>query len=255
MPYFHSINVNILLIHIPKTGGTSLENYFSNKYDIPLNNDSLFKFLDKETAKKKNINSSLQHITYKTIDTHKEFFKIDMSNLEIITIVRNPYNRIVSDLFWYKKITINSTKEEVYHKIQKYLFDETLDNHNIPQYLFVTDEKMQLIPNIKILYSETLSSDMHKLGYVDFDVKTNDNKNKPNYFDYLNPSSIKLINDFYDYDFKLFNYDKITTSPNENIHLSKKDFFLGFYRPRMNYQTNVLKNCKKACKILTAQRR
>ena len=248
MPYFHNININILLIHIPKTGGTSLEHYFSNKYDIPLNNDSLFKFLDKETAKSKNINSSLQHITYQKIDTHKEFFKIDMSNLEIITIVRNPYNRIISDLFWYKKITINSTKEEVYHKIQQYLRDETLDNHNIPQYLFVTDEKMQLIPNIKILYSETLSSDMHKLGYVDFDVKTNDNKNNPNYFDYLNPSSIKLINVFYDYDFKLFNYDKITTIPIQYIHRSNQDFFLGFSRLRMNNQNHVCKIARKPVK-------
>jgi uncharacterized protein YlzI (FlbEa/FlbD family) len=210
----------------------------------------LFNFLDEKTAKSKNINSSLQHITYKTIDTNKEFFKIDMSNIEIITIVRNPYNRIISDLFWHKKITINSTTEEVYHKIQKYLRDETLDNHNIPQYLFVTDEKMQLIPNIKILYSETLSSDMHKLGYVDFDVKINDNKNKPNYFHYLNPSSIQLINEFYDYDFKLFNYDKIITRPIEYIHRSKQDFFLGFSRLSMNKSKSRLQNCKKVCKIL-----
>jgi hypothetical protein len=46
MPYFHNNNTNTLIIHIPKTGGTSLEYYFSNKYNIPLNNDSLFDFLD-----------------------------------------------------------------------------------------------------------------------------------------------------------------------------------------------------------------
>ena len=36
MPYFTKNNTNILFIHIPKTGGSSLEKYFSNKYDIPL---------------------------------------------------------------------------------------------------------------------------------------------------------------------------------------------------------------------------
>jgi len=211
MPYFHNNNINTLLIHIPKTGGTSLEHYFSNKYNIPLNNNSLFDFLDEDIRKIKYINSSLQHMTYQTIDTHKDFFNIDMTDLEIITIVRNPYERIISDLFWYKKITIDSTKEEVYDTIQEYLHDETLDNHNIPQYLFITDENMVLIPNIKILYTESLTTDMHKLGYVDFDIKINDNTTKTNYFDFLSANSIQLINDFYHYDFELFKYDKIST--------------------------------------------
>lgn len=38
MPYFNNNDINILFIHIPKTGGTSLENYFSSKFNIPLNN-------------------------------------------------------------------------------------------------------------------------------------------------------------------------------------------------------------------------
>jgi len=210
MPYFHNNNTNTLLIHIPKTGGTSLEYYFSNKYNIPLNNNSLFDYLDEETEKNKNINSTLQHMTYQTIQIHKDFFNVNMTDVEIITIVRNPYERIISDLFWYGKITINTTKEEVFNIIEKYLRDEKLDNHNIPQYLFITDIDKQLIPNIKILHTETLTADMVKLGYVDFDVKEFENPNKTNYYNYLSPSCIQLINDFYHYDFELFNYVKIT---------------------------------------------
>ena len=37
MPYFKNNRINLLFIHIPKTGGSSLEKYFNVKYNIPLN--------------------------------------------------------------------------------------------------------------------------------------------------------------------------------------------------------------------------
>ena len=233
MPYFKNNDVNILLIHIPKTGGTSLEVYFSNKYNIPLNNQSLFWFLDKETQLKNGIsidinesdkfiddkinistniviNSSLQHITYETICKYKQYFNIEFNNLKSITIVRNPYERIVSDLFSFSKITINNSKEEVFDIIQTYLLCDNLDNHNIPQYVYITNNK-ELIPNIYILRTETLTTDMHNLGYEDFNIYKNAKLLNINYYDYLNNDSIKLINDYYDHDFILFNYLKIST--------------------------------------------
>ena len=36
---------------------------------------------------------------------------------KFVTIVRNPYERIVSDLFWYKLINKNSSQEEVFEKL------------------------------------------------------------------------------------------------------------------------------------------
>ena len=54
---------------------------------------------------------------------------------------------------------------------------------------------------------------MINLGYTDFNehVKTisNINTEGKNYYDFLNNNSIQLINEFYDYDFILFNYTKI----------------------------------------------
>ena len=44
MPYFYNKDINLLLIHIPKTGGTSLESYFVDKYSIELNQDALYGF-------------------------------------------------------------------------------------------------------------------------------------------------------------------------------------------------------------------
>jgi hypothetical protein len=186
-----------------------VELYFSHKYNITLDNKSLFWFLPAEIKFTKNIkiNSSLQHITYKTIMKYKDFFNIDTNNLIIISTIRNPYDRIISDLFYFNKININSSKEEVYNVIKIYL-REYNDNHACPQYLFITDDNKQLIPNIKILHTETLNIDMHNLGYEDFNIKENCNPHKICYENYLNNDSIKIINEFYHYDFELFNYDK-----------------------------------------------
>ena len=213
MPYFKNDNINTLFIHIPKTGGSSLECYFSSKFNIKLNNISLYLFMDNETKIKNNIiiNTSLQHLTYKQIIEYKTVFNINFDNIKIITIVRNPYERIISDLFWLKKINVNSTKEEVFNIIQPYLLSNDYDNHNIPQYVFITDDNKELISDINILHTETLTDDMIRLGYKDFNLYINVNENKKvDYYNYLNNESIKIINDFYHYDFILFDYDQLT---------------------------------------------
>ena len=76
MPYFHKNNVNLLFIHIPKTGGSSLQNYFCNKYGILLNNDSLCDFTNKIDIK-----TSLQHLTYKDILKYKDAFNVNLNNI------------------------------------------------------------------------------------------------------------------------------------------------------------------------------
>jgi hypothetical protein len=213
MPYFKTDNVNILFIHIPKTGGTSVEFYFSSKFGIQLNNKALYLFMKDEELLNKNIiiNSSLQHITYnQMVKYSKEFNIMFDDNIKIITIVRNPYQRIISDLFFYKLITLGTTSEEVFDIITKYLESNTTDNHNIPQYIFITDENKEVIKNIHILKTENLTNEMHDLGYTDFNLVLHENKNKVNYYNYLNNKSIEIINNFYHLDFILFNYDKIS---------------------------------------------
>lgn len=211
MPYFKNNDVNLLFIHIPKTGGTSLEEYFAVKYNIPLNNTSLFWVPDIALCKKISIASSLQHMTYKTICKYNHVFNVNFNNIKLLTIVRNPYERLVSDLFYLKQINIQTSQEDVFKILQKYLLANNLDNHNIPQHFYITTEQEQLIPNITILRTETLTAGMHTLGYKDFNIHSNTNlkSSKIDYYSYLNRDSIKLINIFYHYDFVLFNYKKI----------------------------------------------
>lgn len=211
MPYFKNDDINVLFIHIPKTGGSSLELYFSSKFNIPLNNKSLYNFIEDKQLLDKNmkINVSLQHITYNQIFEYSNIFNINFDNIKIITIVRNPYERIMSDLFFFNLIPINATKETVFDIIEKYLVSENYDNHNIPQHKFITNYKGEIVQNIHILKTESLTNDMNNLCYSDFNIFENTNRNKvENYYHYLNKNSIDIINNFYHLDFILLNYAK-----------------------------------------------
>jgi hypothetical protein len=211
MPYFKNDITNILFIHIPKTGGTSIERYFSIKFNIHLNENNLY------SSHGYFMNLSLQHLTYNQIIEYNNIFNIDFNNIKIITVVRNPYERIISDLFWFKKITIKSSKEKVFNVIKSYLLSTEYDNHNIPQHRFITNNDKELISNIHILRTETLTKEMINLGYTDFNFFINSNNIKVNYYNYLNNKSLELINNFYHDDFILFNYSKKKNlKPNQN---------------------------------------
>jgi hypothetical protein len=212
MPYFKNDDINLLFIHIPKTGGSSLELYFSSKFNVQLNNKSVYNFIDDERLLNENmkINVSLHHITYNQIFKYSKIFNINFDNIKIITIVRNPYERIMSDLFYFGLIPTDATKETVFDIINEYLVSENYDNHNIPQHNFIMNDKGEMVQNIHILKTESLTNDMNNLGYSDFNIFENKNIHKVNsYYDYLNKNSIDIINKFYHLDFILFNYDKI----------------------------------------------
>jgi hypothetical protein len=200
MPYF--TQKNILFIHIPKTGGTTIENLLKENDKMILYssfNNNLLPFPYNKT--------SLQHQYYKTIYKYKNLCNINFNNsLKIITIVRNPYNRIISGLFWDKLINSESTQNEVYKKIQNYISNTHYDNHNIPQYKFIIDDN-NIIKNIKIFKTESLNEDIKEYGYKI--IKNFHVSNNTDYKKYLNNESINLINIFYKKDFELFDYNMI----------------------------------------------
>lgn len=285
MPYFKENK--LLLIHIPKTGGTSIEKYFSQKYNMKLGPENLYfsyyeKTIDNEITKyrknwkqvlvkkkkelgkqntlmkkvlsfssvdsletidrndiselqslkkvrlSKELQHSLQHFTWVEIQRHKEILfaneevqeivsdnPYNRNEYEILTVVRNPYDRIVSELI-FRGIINNENilhPKVVFQKIKIFLEkdDEIFDNHKLPQYLFLMNEMGNIIENITILHTETLNEDMHRIGYHDFNhhfqvAKCKIAPGETKYSKVLNKNAIELINKYYKRDFELFGY-------------------------------------------------
>ena len=320
MPYF--AEPKILLIHIPKTGGTSVEQYFSRKYNIPLDPNCIYfryyqntiqqsinqcrlqwrkrinDIIEREKQSlinaskqkrqnwknKQNTNTeivessivkpdpiieqkeltnqdkwqtikqelsefrtfnklklardlmhSLHHCTWSELKLYKDILfnnstaqiaieteKSNRNGNRIITIVRNPYDRIISELLFIRCFgTENVNPQLVFQQLKKYLeHPSTFDNHKLPQYLYLTDDNGNFPEDIIILKTETLTEQMHEMGYVDFYEKSLSHKivgqkskqtveNNCKYRSFLNKRSIELINNYYDKDFELFGYTKI----------------------------------------------
>ena len=205
MPYYP--RDNLLFIHIPKTGGMSIEKYFSNRGPQTLLTYGPNGILPTENNYR---GISLQHQFLSTIEKYKELLRIPFDdNLKIISIVRNPYNRIISDLFFFNLITNDSTTTEVYHIIESYINTAVgYDNHNEPQYKFITiDGKID--ERVHIMRTEHLNKNMKEIGYTDFKWHLNKNTSNKNYYNFLNEDSIKLINEYYSKDFEIFGYRKV----------------------------------------------
>lgn len=214
MPYYRKKDINILYLHVPKTGGMSVQTYFSKKYGIRFGPISLSDVISQrvQTLNNLEMNPCLKHITYSDVMRYKTYFQVETKNLTVLATVRNPYDRAISDLFYWNKINVQTTKEEVYAILIQNI-NENKYNHGIPQYKFVTTEidskTVELVPGIKILHTETLDFEMRLLGYKDFNIRINCNLYKNvNYNDYLNSDSIALINEYYDKDFEIFGYVK-----------------------------------------------
>ena len=201
MPYYKE--KKLLFIHIPKTGGTTIENNIRKNTPQTLYSGSTNSLLDFPYNKK-----SLQHQFYTTIYKFRHKLDVNFDNIKIISVVRNPYDRIISDLFWHKLINKNFTTEQVYNVIKNnYLDRNDLDNHNEPQYKFIADENSELIKNIKIFKTETLNESNNELKkFIGFNINIKQKNVNKDYSNYLNQYSISLINTFYEKDFELFDY-------------------------------------------------
>jgi hypothetical protein len=218
-------NTNIKLseykfLHITKTGGTSIEEFGFKlgikwgKYD-----NILYYFFNKVGF----WHIPLIYIPNDILIKYKWF-----------TIVRNPYDRIISEINYL--IRDNIINENV--DINKYLFniltklftyntetklytinkevnesDELMYKfHFTPQYMYTTNSNLKILDNIKIMKFENLNNEINNFlkeneSLETFDIHEQINNNKLYTIIDLSLKNINLINEIYKHDFELFNYN------------------------------------------------
>ena len=196
---------NLFFIHIPKNAGSSIEE-ISYKKNI-LWGMKYFQENKKKIKPVKQING-IWHIPPK-------YFKDNTyKNKILFSVVRNPYERIISEFKWRKKINyisknmdINDFIKENINKYKKNIFH--YDGHFIPQSEFIYG-----YPQCdEILRFENLDSDFYNLlnKYKYPPMKLlHENKSYGNTtVDSLNKDSIAIINKIYKDDFENFGYKMI----------------------------------------------
>lgn len=121
MPVYNVDGKNVLFVHIPKCGGTTIEYALS---------DYLVGFLDRK-FKGDYFPCSPQHFHKELLESILNIAYFDL----VFTIVRNPYDRIVSEYKWRKKYGNFEKTFDVWLKQQLDCVIENpyhLDNHLRP---------------------------------------------------------------------------------------------------------------------------
>lgn len=189
-----------IFIHIPKTAGTSIEQFLI---------DSGKNSLDFKGVKD---GRSMHH--YRAYDLKREIPYI-FNSLYKFSIVRNPYDRLLSEYYWtpirnvgYKsgktKVEFLNYVSEVVHKNQYY--ENIYNDHFMPQYMFLYDKKLLIDHVFKYEDLDWVITYLKKKLNIESDLPLlNRTKIKK---DNWNERQKERIYKLYKNDFILFNYEK-----------------------------------------------
>ena len=218
-----------IFVHIPKTGGSSVEEFIMNQYGYSRNECLLVHGfgIDLALGEDELIPYPIMHYKLKTILRIAEANKVTPDcSWTIFSIVRNPYYKFLSDLFFspfsnfkynYHMLPDNAKAMYLDSGVDEYFNHPSKKNyhsyHSLEQYKFFEDVNI----NYQIFkFEEGLENIIKKLGFEIkdkfphmLDVPTTFNIPKPNYSKMLTPYLVKTINDKYQKDFEVFGYEML----------------------------------------------
>ncbi len=238
----------LYFIHIPKTAGMSIANMFYNELDYQIGY-GYYKYKNKHIKSedilankfkiKRILDINTWHIPFSFLN--KKYMNYILNKYTIFVIIRNPFDRIISEYgFWIKFYNNNKHKyhakdilkmlKEIYetlevnptnlnkfiHTILDDKYKYHLDGHLIPMYKYIYIKKDNKLM-CDILRYENLNNDFNR--YIDsYNIKLPKDSLLKTHVNisgtqltrkHLDNKSIKLIQEYYKKDFELFGYDKL----------------------------------------------
>ena len=218
-----------IFVHIPKTGGSSVEEFIMNYYGYKRNECLLTHGfgIDLNAGENNLIPYPIMHYRLKTIlRTAKANRALVDDTWTIFTIVRNPYYKFLSELFFQDYVHLKHNYHMLPDNTKNMYLDSCIDEyfnhpakenyhsyHSLEQYKFFEGVEV----NYQIFkFEEGLENIVKKLGFEIkeqfphlLNVSNYANVPKPNYSKMLTPHLVKTINNRYSEDFKVFGYEML----------------------------------------------
>ena len=224
----------VVFLHIPKTGGSSVGNFLFKHYNIPYKSFLYFTYgfamLPTYKDTKTSTLYNVCHFPYlDTLRVAKNSNIIIDSTWNIFTVVRNPYYRAASAIFFqpfleckYHMHTLSTLNEKrkLFKKAYNTFFsfdpgENEYFSHRLPQHFLLETEKDK--PLYKMYkYEEGLENILKKVFNLDLLTNLNlkqiysseyDNSPKTDYLSLFTRGYIEKVNEYYYEDFEFCGYE------------------------------------------------
>ena len=186
---------DVLFIHIPKTGGTSIERLFN----IPRHG----------IGSDDPVSRGRAHFQHGRLDDIIRGGAVTPEFLEsayIFTFVRNPYDRAVSHYFFCKQRKKHGVTQSTSFK--KYITGPMQSKrHHGPQYKFIGDHEIDFIGRFEN-FDEDVKHVAKEIGLGEVEVPHLNKSIRKPYRKIYTPETKKIIEDVCAVDFERFGYDR-----------------------------------------------
>ena len=171
-----------IFIHIPKNAGTSIEEYFGNES---------FRI-------QPNKHDDIHQIKRKFPELCKIYRKF--------TIIRNPYDKMVS---WYFYLKRNLGENYKIIEFNKWIEDPSKFWHADDPISYLKPQCEWINNTVEIIKFENLNKELNNFFNETIDLPVTNKSNRNHYLEYYNKESLDIIYNKYKKDFEKFNYKKL----------------------------------------------